>query len=113
MQYGIEQPREAPPPSVRLPVKVLMVTVTGLLDLLIFERFGRAVVTGRLVWSVGVVLLCLASIAILTGMHLTLLWKWTCQKCWKAFSCVFLLAAVLPGSIGFYVGLKSLWESSH
>jgi hypothetical protein len=112
MRYGIEQASEALPP-VRLPFKVLMVTTTALLDLLLFERFGRVVFTGRLVWSVGVILLCIATIAVLTGMHRTLLWKWTCQRSWKAFSCVFLLAGILPGSIGLYIGLKGLWESAH
>ena len=116
MKYGLEKPREMASPPVRLPVKFLMVTVTGLLDLLLFEHFGRILsvhpVTNRAFWSIPRIAYGVVTTGIIAAMHRALLWKWTCQKSWKVFFFVILLAAVLPGSVGFYIGLKGLWESS-
>ena len=113
MNYGLEKLSTRPPPPVRLPVKAVMVMTTFLSHLLLLERVGRAFsahpFTNLAPWSVGFILMSALSIGILIAMDRALLWKWVCQKSYLAFSLVFALAAILPGSIGFFVGMEGLW----
>jgi hypothetical protein len=108
MNYGLEQPKTAPQP-IHLFVKLLMVTITGLMNLLFSEEVGRAVAKPP-IWSFGLLLLGIIYLGVMIAMNRALLWKWTCEKSWKKFLSVFLFFAVLPASLGFYAGLKGLWH---